>query len=505
MFCVQKRPGDAMTSMTEGPPPKGRPTQTIMNFTKAFGRDRSGNVLMMFGLFALPVFMAIGGAVDFGRWINARTDLRNAVDSSVLAAARALQTNGYNEAEALEVARVYLTNNTQSLLGSVGDLTTQIQFQISGNGDTVSATGDVNMGTVVLQLIGIRELPLFRGSGTDRSESKLAVGGNSGSSIEVSLMLDVTGSMGAGFGNGQKLADMQTAAKDLIDIVVWEDQSEFTARVALAPFSESINVGSALENDVMRNGEPTQKNVFTAARVNRTFNRVPACATERTTNHWDTDAAPNGNNGIPYKYMRGTRNCVPGNAEIVPLTSNKDVLKQSIDSYVASGGTAGHLGTAWAWYMLSPNWANVLPDASTPGSYELVTELGPQGQPLLRKIAVLMTDGEYNIQHCDGDSNDGFSGVFDFDVGINSNFKGNCRNKRGNSRDQARAICLRMQRAGIEVYTVGFQLPNRGDAVDTMNICASSEEHAYTASSGEELRQAFRDIALRISTIYISK
>ncbi len=36
---------------------------------------------------------------------------------------------------------------------------------------------------------------------------------------------------------------MIAAAKDLIDIVVWDDQSKYTSRVALAPFSAAVNVG----------------------------------------------------------------------------------------------------------------------------------------------------------------------------------------------------------------------------------------------------------------------
>jgi uncharacterized protein YegL len=51
-------------------------------------------------------------------------------------------------------------------------------------------------------------------------------------------VLDVTGLM-----SGQKIADLKLAAKDLIDIVVWEDQSKYTSKVALVPFSEAVNVG----------------------------------------------------------------------------------------------------------------------------------------------------------------------------------------------------------------------------------------------------------------------
>ena len=43
-----------------------------------------------------------------------------------------------------------------------------------------------------------------------------------------------------------KIQAVQSAAKDLIDIVVWSDQSQYYSRVALAPFAEAVNVGTTL-------------------------------------------------------------------------------------------------------------------------------------------------------------------------------------------------------------------------------------------------------------------
>ena len=68
------------------------------------------------------------------------------------------------------------------------------------------------------------------------------------------MMLDVTGSMG-----GDKIVDLQAAAKDLIDIVVWGDQSKYTSRVALAPFAPAVNVGEAFSYTLtVTNAGPTE-------------------------------------------------------------------------------------------------------------------------------------------------------------------------------------------------------------------------------------------------------
>src|SRR5690606_35997231 len=103
------------------------------------------------------------------------------------------------------------------------------------------------------------------------------------------------------------------------------------------------------------------------------------CVSERTGTAAFTDAAPTGNNRIPRVYQTGRYTaCVPS-APIVPMTSDKEALKTVIDGFVASGMTAGHLGTAWAWYLLSPNWADVLPDGSKPRPYAMLSQVGEKG------------------------------------------------------------------------------------------------------------------------------
>ena len=43
-----------------------------------------------------------------------------------------------------------------------------------------------------------------------------------------------------------KIDALKPAAKDLVDIVIWNDQSQYTSRIALAPFAEAVNVGTTL-------------------------------------------------------------------------------------------------------------------------------------------------------------------------------------------------------------------------------------------------------------------
>ena len=135
------------------------------------------------------------------------------------------------------------------------------------------------------------------------------------------------------------------------------------------------------------------------------------------------------------------------------------MLKRRIDKLMTGGSTAGHLGTAWAWYLLSPNWNTVLqqafPSIARRGTLQRPDATNSKGQPKLRKIAVLMTDGDYNINYCKGVEAKNSDQTPDI----------NCNSENGKSQAQATSLCTAIKNAKIEVYTVGFQVSSRGQDV----------------------------------------
>ena len=67
-----------------------------------------------------------------------------------------------------------------------------------------------------------------------------------------------------------------------------------------------------------------------------------------------------------------------------------------------------------------------------------------------------------------------------------------------------------MKAAGIEIYTVGFAFDEltgdeRSVAEDTLRSCGTDIEHFYNTLSTDQLRSAFRDIAMKMSTLYLSQ
>lgn len=426
---------------------------------RRFSADERGSTAILFGLAATGIVMFMGAAVDMGRWLHAQSQTKAAVDSAVLAGSRTLQVTGGDTAAALKAARSYYRANVVSRPAVLGD---RIDFVIDSSAKSVTASGTAYIATPFLSVANIRRLALWKEGAAEASSASSEIGSGNGGDIEISIMLDTTGSMA-----GQKLTDLKSAAKDLLNIVLYEGQEH--VRVALAPFAESVRPGSYLNR--------VRGTRASSIRVSSKTYSLTSCVSERSGGEAYTDAAPDGASTVGAVYTKAAT-CTPG-ATIVPLTSNKATLTATIDSLTASGGTAGQVGTAWAWYLLSPRWASVWGSANAPASYE---------QPKLRKIAILMTDGEYNTEY---DAN-----------GIMTSTSG-ARAVNTASDTQARKLCNGMKQQGIEVYTVGFALDN-ANAVSTLQECASSASTAYLAEDGTQLRNAFRDIAIKLSPLHLT-
>ncbi len=426
--------------------------------------DERGTVAMIFGLVAMAIVLFVGAAVDMGRWLHAHSHTKAAVDSAVLAAARTLQVTGGDTKAALLSARSYYKSNVQKRIKVMSD---NIDFVVGDDNKTVTAEGTAYIRTPFLGIARIKRLALWSESGAENSSASSQIGSETGQQIEISIMLDTTGSM-----QGQKLTDLKAAANDLLDIMLAEGRDN--VRIALAPFAESVRPGNYLAQ--VRGSRSSTVRVRDASGRQQTYALTP-CVSERTGPNAYTDASPGSNSFVGAVYTR-SGNCTPG-ASIVPLTTDKARLTATINSLTASGTTAGHIGTAWAWYLLSPNWSSVWTGSSTPGSY---------GDTNVRKIAILMTDGEYNTQY-------DAAGIL---TSVNSTSPIN-----GYSNSQARTLCSGMKQNGIEVYTVGFALDNN-TAIETLEHCATSDSTSYLAENGEQLRSVFRDIAIKLSPLRLT-
>ena len=460
---------------------------------KDFRPDQEGNVAIVFCLMATVLMLAVGAAVDVGRWLHARDQTVAAVDAALLAGGRQLQTDNSDQDSAIAAAQKLYVQNTKSRLPVVSDT---IAFAVGNDGISMVANGTAYIQTPFLQIASIDKLPLIAEGQQPIAQAQLAVTGGNGSqiqSLEISVMLDVTGSMA-----GQKLQDLKDSASDLLNIVLLSGQSNLSVKVGIVPFSEDIRLPNTAAINLARGTAnlPSTKSITTGSGWSQTTTKyyLSDCVVERAGNEKYTDAAPAAGQYVMAHYTTsssgGKGKCtVPSTAAIAPLTSDKSSLLTIVSDLKAAGGTAGHLGTAWAWYLLSPNWASLWP-TSTPAPY---------GTETVQKIAILMTDGEYNTQY---DSNG---------ISVNQNSYPTCSSAANDcSTTQARALCAAMKQKGIVIYTIGFQLGGNQTAIDTLSQCATAPttpmDHVkfYNVTSGVQLKQAFRDIALKLTSLHLS-
>lgn len=221
--------------------------------------------------------------------------------------------------------------------------------------------------------------------------------------------------------------------------------------------------------------------------TNRTL-PVSNCASERTTNAY-TDAPPS-TTYLGRVYNNTGSNPCPSRV-IMPLSSTKSALEAHVAGLTAAGSTAGHLGLAWAWYMISPNFNSTLTGGYAAAAYE---------EPNLLKAVVLMTDGEFNTAFC----NDVISRSSGSGSG-NSYDKTNCDAPNGSSGSQALSICSAIKAKNVLLYTVGFEIAGNPTATTMLANCATGPEYAFSADSGADLKEVFKKIGQHLSSLRISK
>jgi Flp pilus assembly protein TadG len=184
------------------------------------------------------------------------------------------------------------------------------------------------------------------------------------------------------------------------------------------------------------------------------------CVTERAGTNAFTDVSP-------ASYPVGAKSSTCPNAAVEPLTHNTTILKDAITALHADGWTAGHLGIAWSWYTLSPNWNTVWPFNRRSDSNDPTKNV--------RRYAILMTDGSFNTYY---------------------------ETSQGDSSAQARSLCTAMKADGIDIYAVAFNAPSDAQAV--LGDCATSSSHFFTATDGAQLQNVYDTIAASLNQIRLT-
>ena len=400
--------------------------------TNEFARREDGATAIIFALALLPIIVMFGFAMDIQRAQSVKSQIQASADAAALAGARQYY-EGSDSAEA--VALAYFQNAIAAIPHGANCSAPAVETDDATGAVTVAANCSVD--TTISGIIGSEKIALNT-SATARSKA---------SKLDLALMLDVSGSM-----KGAKLKDLKTAAKNAVDILT--DGENNDTRIALAPYSTSVNLGSFTETVVGVDAYDEDRD-------------HPNCVTERPGIAKKTDEAPEAKKWIGYEEKSTDNKKVwcPA-SEVLPLTDNVLSLNSQIDGLKAQGRTAGQLGIAWSWYAIAPSWEDIWPEDSKPLSYD---------DPDVIKSVILMTDGKFNITYDDN---------------------------QGNSVNQSKVLCKEMRDAGVQIYSVAFKAPAAGQAV--LKNCASSPAHYFEPEDGDELIAVYEEIATSLSNLRLT-
>ena len=391
-------------------------------------RDEDGSILI-FSLFLFVIMLMVSGlAVDFMRAETKRIQLQSTLDRAVLAAASMKQS-----LDSETVVRDYFERaGLDEYLQDVTVTETEIN-------KTVRAVAAAAVQPYFLNMLGFEQLPAKAG-GTAREGL---------SNIEISLILDVSGSMGwtSSTSGNRKIEDLKNAAQEFVYRVqcnpdtanLFNDPCTIDVNavsINLVMYNEQVLVGESLLQRFNVTNEHTYSSCVDFEDASYFDTNIEITDPLQRAGHidartmWQRDSSPDSHLAREYR-----RACRPDpHNEIIPLEEDWVTLFDRIENLTPGGYTSIEMGMKWGAALLDPAFRpvtglEVIKYSATGGAEGIIPEFLPRPHNFtfggVEKFIVLMTDGE-NTSHTElkDEYYSGLSEVFlDNDTGMISVYR----------------------------------------------------------------------------------
>ncbi|MFG1420698.1 TadE/TadG family type IV pilus assembly protein [Roseixanthobacter liquoris] len=512
----------------------------------AFARNQSGATAVTFGLMMIPLIGAGGLAVDYARLSLGRVQLQEAVDSAGLTLVHLARST--SDAELEEKAGDWI----QGRLAGKGFGPITVVAERTGTKITFSASTTVEL--TLFSVINDQPVPISASNEVDASIGK----------VEIALVLDNTGSMVTS--GTQRLANLKTAGKSLADRLEAAATDPSQVKVAVVPFSMTVNVGSqyATASWMDVNGlSPINKELFyskTAPNNQVSPSRFTLFANISTPWAGCVEGRP-----IPYDVQETPPSTATPATLFVPYFAVDEPDSNSVpgggssyNDYLNDYGTGETKSTVWrerqgriekynrrpvrtganstTGYTIGPNAGCSLQpllrltsdmeavrdkiDALTAvgdtnvalgliWGWHVLSPYGPfgdgvaYGTPNITKYVVLMTDGE-NANFVTTNTNKSiYSGVGYIGQGRLGITTGTAAQRTTAMNARLTLLCTNMKAVGIEIFTVGLEVSS--DVKPLLKQCASNDEMFLDVTKANDLNDAFDQIGDKISQLRLSK
>jgi len=185
---------------------------------KAFARDEDGSGTLQFALaLFICMLMVAGLAVDVAIYEDNRARLQQTADRAVLAAADLDQ-----ELDPTDVVNDYFE------AAGLGDSVSQVTVDDGLNYRRVVAETELEVNTYFSHMFGV----------TSFTAPALSAAEERKTDVEISLVVDVSGSMGS----NNRMRNLKTAAAEFFDAVIKQDGAGLTT-VSIIPYNGVVNAG----------------------------------------------------------------------------------------------------------------------------------------------------------------------------------------------------------------------------------------------------------------------
>jgi Flp pilus assembly protein TadG len=417
---------------------------SFRNGLRAFRSDESGNVMITFTLALLPLVGFTGMAVDYSRANSAKSAMQAATDATALILSKDAQSldSGQLKAKAL----TYFTANFNR--PEVTDIVVTPTFTEPQTGSftlTLVSTGNVKT------------------TFTGMWQPTMAIGANSQvlwgmKKLELALALDNTGSMAS----SQKMANLKTAAKNLLATLKTAAKKDGDVKVAIIPFDTTVRIGTAYKNEDWFDVSCSALGSPSGCNSNTWKNYWEGCIRDRTYPYDAQDNAPDVNVPATLFPIYDCGSLVTA----MPLTYDWTALNAKIDSMTPNGNTNVTIGLVWGWHALT---------AGAPWSQALAPKTD------LDKVIILLTDGD-NTQSWKNSNNTNVTSQSSIDA-------------------RTKLACDNVKAANIKIYAIRVINGN----ASLLQQCATNPTMYYDVQDASQLNTVFSAIAQNLANLRLAK
>ncbi|MGJ8585979.1 MAG: pilus assembly protein TadG-related protein [Marinosulfonomonas sp.] len=374
---------------------KTRQSKSYLNAVSRFQREERGSILIMSLFFLILMLLVTGMSVDLMRSETQRARLQSTLDRAILAGASLDQT-----LDSEDVVRDYFAK------AGLTEYLTDVQVVEGQNSKTVTATAQTSVDTMFMKMMGINNL---KSPASGQAEESLK-------NIEISLVVDISGSMGSYSyaGGDYKIDLLQDAASDFVYLMQCNPDDndstgactveENTVSISLVPYAEQVLVGENLLQKFNVTNEHTASSC--ADFVTSDFNQPAISLTSNLRRAATIDKYSN------YRSSRSSsvwasdsrRSCRTGDyRKIKPLSNSYSDLQTQIYQLRADGNTSIDLGMKWGAALLDPSFRPAVQVMTTGGLPAINSAFSARpfdyNERSMQKVIVLMTDGVNTTQH----------------------------------------------------------------------------------------------------------